>query len=74
MGDVATIKYPTSYCPSFAVEEVISNFWGTQAFKRATGEIWADGSISFPKESDPNCENKNEFTLTGTVCLFKGRK
>lgn len=73
MGDEATILYPTSACPSFVVEEVISNFWGTQAFKRATGEIWAEGSISFPS-SDPGCENKNEFSLSGTVCLFKGRK
>lgn len=67
VGDVATINYPTSYC-SFAVGEVISNFWGTQTFKRATGEIHADGEISFP-----DCGNENHFELSGTVCLFKGR-
>ena len=69
MGDVATVTGIISEC-AFVVEEVISNFWGTQTFKRATGEIRADGSISFP----PYCTNENEFVLSGTVCLFKGRK
>jgi hypothetical protein len=69
MGDKATVQYSTSDC-SFVVEEIISNFWGTQTFKRATGEIRADGSISFP----PYCENQNTFELSGTVCLWKGRK
>jgi hypothetical protein len=69
MGDKATVQYPTSEC-SFVVEEIISNFWGTQTFKRATGEIRADGSISFPDY----CENQNTFELSGTVCLWKGRK
>lgn len=68
VGDEATIVGGTSAC-SFIVEEVISNFWGTQEFKRATGEIWADGEVSFP----PDCENQNTFELSGTVCLFKGR-
>jgi hypothetical protein len=71
MGDKSTLGSPTSpdWC-SFLVEEIISNFWGTQTFKRATGEIRADGSISFP----PYCENQNTFELSGTVCLWKGRK
>jgi outer membrane lipoprotein SlyB len=68
MGDTATILYPTSeqLC-SFVVEEIISNFWGTQIFKRATGTIRADGEISFP----PACANQNQFDLSGTVCLHK---
>ena len=69
VGDEATITGANSSC-SFVVEEFISNFWGTQTFKRATGEIRADGSISFP----PYCENQNTFELKGTVCLFKGRR
>jgi hypothetical protein len=70
MGDKSTIEAITSdyYC-SFLVKEIINNFWGTQTFKRATGEIRADGSISF----EP-CENQNTFELSGTVCLWKGRK
>lgn len=69
VGDEATITGGISPC-SFVVEEVIGNFWGTQAFKRATGEIRADGTISVP----PYCDNLNTFELSGTVCLFKGRK
>jgi hypothetical protein len=69
VGDEATITGGISEC-SFVVEEVIGNFWGTQAFKRATGEIRADGSISVP----PYCDNQNTFELSGTVCLFKGRQ
>ena len=68
VGDEATITGAISQC-SFVVEEVISNFWGTQTFKRATGEIRADGSISVPP-----CDNQNTFELSGTVCLFKGSK
>lgn len=68
VGDEATIVSANSAC-SFMVEEVISNFWGTQSFKRATGEIRADGNLSVP----PYCDNQNTFVLSGTVCLFKGR-
>ena len=66
-GDQATFLYPTSNF-SFVVNEVISNFWGTGVFKRATGTIDADGSISVPP-----CENSNQFELSGTVCLFKDK-
>jgi len=68
VGDEAAITSAISQC-SFVVAEVISNFWGTQTFKRATGEIRADGSISVPP-----CDNQNTFELSGTVCLFKGSK
>jgi hypothetical protein len=57
-----------NYCVFEHVEEIISNFWGTKTFKRATGEIIATGSIY-----GEDCGNKNGFTLTGTVCLSKDR-
>jgi len=49
---------------SFAVTETITKLWGTKKFKRASGTIYATGTISF-------CEgaNGNHFTLQGTVCL-----
>jgi hypothetical protein len=62
-GDKAQIIYPTSDC-SFKVSETISNFWGTNFFKRASGVIHADGDVSFCEG-----ENGNHFDLTGTVCL-----
>jgi hypothetical protein len=65
-GDEARIVGGDGFCTVF-VEEVISNVWGTQTFKRVTGEIVATGSLNV-------CTYTNEFTLSGTVCLFKGRK
>jgi hypothetical protein len=61
-GDQAEM-YPTSTC-SFSVTETISNLWGTKQFKRASGVITANGTVSF-------CEgaNGNHFDLEGTVCL-----
>ena len=49
---------------SFTVAEEINNFWGTERFKRATGKIYAIGTISFCEG-----ENSNHFVLSGTVCL-----
>lgn len=53
----------TSPC-SFNVVETINNFWGTKEFKRASGNIYANGTISFCEGS-----NGNHFDLSGTVCL-----
>lgn len=62
-GDYAKIQYPLSAC-SFAVVETISNYRGSGVFYGATGEIVATGTVSVPP-----CPNKNEFTLSGTVCM-----
>ncbi len=62
-GDQAQITSFNSEC-SFNVSETISNFWGTKKFKRASGEIYAIGVVSFC-----DGENGNHFELSGTVCL-----
>ena len=61
--DKAQITGVTSPC-SFEVKEIISDLWGTRAFKKASGMIYAVGTVNF-------CEgtNGNHFELTGTVCL-----
>ena len=63
-GDRAQITADHGTGCSFDVTEIISDFWGTKEFKRASGEITANGTISF-------CEgaNGNHFELGGTVCL-----
>jgi hypothetical protein len=61
--DHAQITSITTPC-SFTVEETINNFWGTKAFKRASGDIHANGTVSFCEGS-----NGNHFDLEGTVCL-----
>ena len=60
-GDVAVINGATSEC-DLLVDEVISSFWGTKFFKRATGTINAGGTINI-------CGDNNQFALSGTVCL-----
>ena len=69
VGDRATFLYPLDQC-TVAVEEVLSNFYGTGVFKRATGEIRAEGQVGIC----PPPGNENSFTLSGTACLFKGRQ
>ena len=49
---------------SFTVAEEISNIWGTERFKRATGKITAIGTVSFC-----DGQNGNHFDLSGTLCL-----
>ena len=65
-GDQAQITGPGPNYPacSFSVTEIISNFWGTKEFKRASGTITAEGYISFC-----DGQNGNHFDLSGTVCL-----
>jgi len=59
--DQAVISGYLSNC-DLAVDEVISDFWGTKAFKNASGTINATGSINV-------CGDENRFELSGTVCL-----
>ena len=67
-GDEAQITGVTSgdVVPpcSFEVTEIISDLWGTRDFKKASGMIYAVGTVNF-------CEgtNGNHFDLQGTVCL-----
>ena len=63
-GDQAQITDDDGSGCSFTVVETINDFWGPKTFKRASGTITAEGTISF-------CEgaNGNSFKLTGTVCL-----
>jgi hypothetical protein len=68
-GDTATPLEFVSQC-DLAVEELISNFWGTGVFKRASGQIIADGTIGV---CDPP-GNTNTFSLSGKVCLAPGHK
>ena len=63
-GDEATLTGYPDESGNIPVAEVISNFWGTSAFKRARGTIQADGSINV-------YGGQNEFVLSGTVCLKK---
>ena len=61
-GDVAQVVGAPDEFGNFPVEEVISNFWGPKTFKRATGTIYASGSIN-------PYNGINEFVLSGTVCI-----
>jgi hypothetical protein len=61
-GDEATLNGYPDESGNIPVTEIISNFWGTGAFKRASGTIHADGSINV-------YGGQNEFVLSGTVCL-----
>jgi hypothetical protein len=61
-GDEATLNGYPDESGHIPVAEIISNFWGTGAFKRASGTIHADGSINV-------YGGQNEFVLSGTVCL-----
>ena len=60
-GDAAVISGYADQC-NLIVEEVISDFWGTKAFKKASGSIHATGTINV-------CGGENYFELSGTVCL-----
>ena len=68
-GDTATPQGFVTQC-DMAVEELISNFWGTGVFKRASGNIVANGTIGVC----PPPGNTNSFSLSGTVCLAPGHK
>ena len=61
-GDQAMMT-PLSDC-YFQVSEIISNLQGTKEFKKVSGEVFAEGTVSF-------CEgaNGNNFELSGTVCF-----
>jgi hypothetical protein len=66
-GDIAQIVGLPDEFLNFPVEEIISNFWGTKTFKRATGTINASGTVN-------PYTGLNDFILSGTVCIrdFKG--
>ncbi len=49
------------------VSEVISNFWGTKIFKKATGEINAVGTLNATGQTDGLLHNI--FDLSGSLCL-----
>jgi hypothetical protein len=60
-GDQAVISGVLTEC-DLVVDEVISDFWGTKAFRKASGTINASGSINI-------CGGQNRFELSGTICL-----
>ncbi|NOQ76543.1 MAG: hypothetical protein GQ475_01870 [Methylococcaceae bacterium] len=49
---------------SFAVTEEITDIWGTEQFKKASGNITAEGTVNLC-----DGDNHNHFDLEGTICL-----
>ncbi len=63
--DQAQILFPINeYECAFQVTETISQFKGTNQLKNLSGEMYADGVVSFCPG-----DNNNSFELSGTVCF-----
>ena len=67
-GDEASV-FGNPFGCSVPVVEVLSDYTGTKIFKHATGAIVATGFINVP--DDQGLCIKNEFELSGTLCVAK---
>ncbi len=70
-GDTATVYGDPTTQLDVPVMEVIDNFWGSKIFRKATGEIVAQGTLNILQGYTPAGDPilRNEFELSGTLCL-----